>query len=67
MICGGHFICILALSYQVDTHGMIRYPLWEMDEASLNCLREVVRGLDQVLRIPPNNVVVSIRQMDPVQ
>lgn len=64
-IYGSHFICCLARSNGVDTNGMTRYSLRELDEAALTWLWVVVHEPYRILRIPPDDIVVPIRQVDP--
>lgn len=63
-ICGGHFICCLAWSYEVDTHRMNYYPFRELDRGDLVRLRAVVHGPDWLFRIPLDDVAESIHQVD---
>ncbi|CAI9287810.1 unnamed protein product [Lactuca saligna] len=63
-ICSVQFINHLAQSYRVDTYGMTHNDIRDLYKETLRRLRAVVRGPDQILRIPTDDVVVPIRQVE---
>ncbi|CAI9259577.1 unnamed protein product [Lactuca saligna] len=63
-VCGGHYISCLASSYGVDTSGMVLYPIKDIDERALIKIRAVIQGANDLLRIPPNDIVVPLRQVE---
>ncbi|CAI9281695.1 unnamed protein product [Lactuca saligna] len=63
-ICRGHWVTRLTLSYEVDTSGIVPMPIWEMGIIALGKEWVLVRGVGQQWRIPEDDIVESIQQVE---
>lgn len=59
------FFTHLARSYEIHTLGMIQYKPGDMDHMALGQMHVVKRGFDGIYKIPDEDIVEPILQMDP--
>lgn len=63
-IYDGHWVTGLALSYQVDTSGMVLILIRDMGAKDLGKMRVLVQGVDRQWRVPDDDIVEPIRQVE---
>lgn len=61
-ICRGHQVTRLDLTYEFDTIGMVPMPILQLGTIVIGKMWVLVRGVEQQLRIPKDDIVESIQQ-----
>nr|KAJ0217204.1 hypothetical protein LSAT_V11C300126580 [Lactuca sativa] len=64
-ICGGHWFTRLALSYGVDTSGMVTISIWELGTTSLGKMQMLTREAGQPCRVLGDAIVTPIWEVEP--